>query len=333
MQQFHDFDFLWHEKLADGLWRVVEDWGGPQKICIYVVEGDNRVAVIDSGLGATHGLRKYIETYITGKKPMICLLTHTHPDHAGGCTLFDAQYVHEDELPQVAWGLNDKRRVHDAAAFAFSGVPGSKCHGYLNRAMAVWEYCEEHYIPVDWKSIHWNLVRDGDILDLGGRRLECIYMNAHGTMIFYNREEDYALCGDNLTYTLALGDIDDEVIAKFEGLASRLTNQTMLYSGHLYYEDMVTRPEEITASAVRELIQVLKKTQTGGGLEDDPPEVKYDVPGAPTLMGFLPDPDDADAWAAYRSAHPERSGKSPKPGRNYIHKVGSIIVTYQKAER
>ena len=39
MYQFKDTDFLWHEKLADGLWRITEDWGGPQKICMYVVEG------------------------------------------------------------------------------------------------------------------------------------------------------------------------------------------------------------------------------------------------------------------------------------------------------
>ena len=330
MYKFNDFDFLWHEKLADGLWRVVEDWGGPQKICIYVVEGTERVAVIDSGCGATHGLRKYIETHITDKKPMICLLSHTHPDHAGGCTLFDAQYVHEDEIPQVAWGLNDKRRVHDAAAFAFSGLPGSKYHGDLDRSLAVWEYCNQNYVPVDWKNIQWNLVKDGDIIDLGGKKLECIFMNAHGTMIYYNREEDYALCGDNLTYTLALGDIDHDLIAKFEGLASKITDKTLLYSGHLYYEDMVTRPEEITADSLKELIRVLKCTFTGETLEDDKPEERFDIPGAPTLAGFTPDPDDEDAWKAFHSTHPERKGKDPKPGTKYVHKVGSIIVTYKK---
>lgn len=94
MYQFHDFDFLWHEKLADGLWRIVEDWGGPQKICMYVVEGTDKTIVVDAGCGATHGLRKYIETNITGERPMSCYMTHTHPDHVGGCTLFDEQYVH-----------------------------------------------------------------------------------------------------------------------------------------------------------------------------------------------------------------------------------------------
>ena len=330
MRKFNDFDFLWHEKLADGLWRVVEDWGGPQKICIYVVEGSEKTIVVDSGCGATHGLRKYIEENITGKRYLPCYMTHTHPDHVGGCTLFDEQYVHPEELPQLTWGLNDKRRIHDAATFAFTGMPGSRCHADLDRAMEIWEYCKENYVPVDPKKVEWKMVRDGDVIDLGDKKLECIYLNAHGSMIYYNREQDYALCGDNLTYTLAVGDVDDELIAKYENLASKLTDKTVFYSGHLYYEDMVTRPQEIDMPMLKQIIQVFKNIVAGVGLDADPREVKNIIPGEPTLAGYQPDPEETEAWESFRAQHPERKGKVPKQGDNYVHMVGPVIITYKK---
>lgn len=244
--------------------------------------------------------------------------------------MFDEQYIHADELPQLAWGLNDKRRVHDAAAFAFTGMPGSKFHADLDRAMAVWDYCAQNYVPVDFRCVDWKLVNHGDVIDLGGKKLECIYMNAHGSMIYYNREEDYALCGDNLTYTLALGDIDEDVVAKFKALEAKLTDHTMLYSGHLYYEDIVTRPREIDVPMLRQLIAVMESIASGKYPEGDMPEVRYEVEGAPTLKGYTPDPDDAASWEAFHAQHPERKGKSPKEGTAFLHMVGPILVTYKK---
>lgn len=331
MQEFHDFDFLSHEKLADGLWRVVEDFGGPQKICIYVVEGQNKTAVIDAGMGATTGLRKYIETYITDKKPMINLLTHTHPDHCGGSALFDARFIHPDETSQLAWGLYDKRRLNDAAAFAFTGVPGSKAHGDLKRALAVGEYCKSNYLSVDGKTLEWQFLQDGDVVDLGGVQLDCLYLNCHGSLLFYNRAQDYCLCGDNLTYTLAVGDIDEELIAKYAGLAAKLTETTMLYSGHIYYIDNVTRPPEIDGGLLRELIRELKNIQAGVGLENDIRDEMVIVPDAPTLMGFRPEKNAPQAvWDAFNAQDSKRKGKQQKQGDKYIHMVGPIVVTYVK---
>ena len=330
MYEFKEFEFLWHEKLADGLYRVVEDWGGPQKICMYVVIGEDKVAVVDTGCGATQELRKYIETYITGKKPMIALMTHSHPDHIGGCTLFDEQYIHPVELPQLAWNLNNKRRVHDAAAFAFTGMPGSDARADLDRAMAVWKYCEGTYIPVDYKSIDWKLLEDGDKVDLGGTVLECVFMNAHGSLVFYNREKDYALCGDNVTYTLAYGNITEDLIGRFEKFIAHFMDKTMFYSGHLFYEDMMTRPQEIDAGMIRELIEAMRTVVAGGDFEDAQPVVHHVVEGAPTLAGHVPDEDDEEGWAAFRAGHPERKGEVPQPGKPFVHHIGPILFTYKK---
>ena len=329
MYQFKDTDFLWHEKLADGLWRITEDWGGPQKICMYVVEGENQTAVIDTGCGATPALRKYIEENITNKQPMIAYMSHSHPDHIGGCTMFDEAWIHPEEVPQLAWNLNDKRRVHDAAAFAFTGLPGGKIHADLDRAMAIWDYCKERYIPVNWKTVGFKYVTDGDVIDLGNKKLECIYMNAHGSMLYYLRDQDILLAGDNFTYTLAVGDIDDDVIAKFEGLANKLTDKTMIYTGHLYYHEN-QRPQELNAQILRQVVQAMRDIVNGVGFENDAKQEMFIVPGAPTLMGYQPDPDDKEGWESYHNQHPERKGKTPKQGEKYVRMVGPVILTYTR---
>lgn len=329
---FADFDFLRHEKLDDRLYRIFEDFGGPQKINVYVVIGDEKTAVIDTGCGATGGLRKYIETYITDRNPIIALITHSHPDHIGGCTLFDAQYICEDELPQLAWGLDDKRRAHDAGAFAYTGKPGSAAHADPDRANAIWDYCREHVVHVDWRAVDWNIVRDGDMIDLGGIKLECIYLNCHGSMNYYCREQDWCLCGDNFTYTLALGDIDNDVVDKYRRFLKNFTDRTMFYSGHTYYDDGITRPKEIDMQLFRETVDAMQIIAEGGYFPEDEPELFIPAPeGVPTLMGYMPEEDAGeDVWEALRNGHPERKGKIPKEGTPYLHRVGPILLSYKR---
>ena len=48
---------------------------------MFVVEGETRSAVIDTGCGYGN-VREVVDSVIT--KPLSVLLTHKHPDHAGG---------------------------------------------------------------------------------------------------------------------------------------------------------------------------------------------------------------------------------------------------------
>ena len=110
----NEFDFLSHEKIMENLYCVHEDFShDDHSFSIFVVTGKDKTAVIDSGFGVTGGLRRYIETYITKKTPMICLLTHVDLDHMGGAVLFDEVYLNERELPKLDWNLNVERRFSD----------------------------------------------------------------------------------------------------------------------------------------------------------------------------------------------------------------------------
>ncbi len=77
---------------------------------LYIVEGEDRAVLIDAGTKIP-GLDKIVEQ-ITDK-PYDVILTHVHPDHAGGCDNFDEIWLHkadEAALPANCPGYTGKIR-------------------------------------------------------------------------------------------------------------------------------------------------------------------------------------------------------------------------------
>lgn len=183
-----DFDFYRHEKIRDDLYVVTESYGKNSNFKIYVLIGKEKAAVIDTGEGAVSGLRRYVETYITHKKPMIALLTHTHPDHAGGATLFDQVYFHEYEEPYLQWRTNLFRRFGDLEHFA-------------DHNFDVINYCYQNFVQDTlYSDGQYKLLREGDTIDIGGIQLETILIAGHtaGTVGFYDRANNCCFVGDGI---------------------------------------------------------------------------------------------------------------------------------------
>lgn len=75
---------------------------------LYIVEGDDRAVLIDTGTRIP-GLDKIVESIIS--KPYDVILTHVHPDHAGGCGNFDEIWIaeaDESSLPAMAPDFDGK---------------------------------------------------------------------------------------------------------------------------------------------------------------------------------------------------------------------------------
>jgi hydroxyacylglutathione hydrolase len=216
-----EFDFLRHEKLTDRLSVVRESFGPCLTFNIYVVIGDHNVAVVDSGLGATGGLRRYIETYITRKAPMVCYMTHVHLDHFGGAILFDEAYLNHREYHRVPWDLNVERRFSDLAKF---------CGGNQE----ILDFCREHYLQNE--NVKYKDVVDGDVVDLGGVTLQAIELPGHsaGSVAYYNREENYALVGDAIQYFGSFIRCRDfaEALRCLNRFIAMMPEDIVLYNGH-----------------------------------------------------------------------------------------------------
>lgn len=86
-QQVFKNDELTVSKLKDKTW-VVET---SDKTTMYIVEGDKRAMLIDTGTKCT-ALDEIVRKITS--KPLDVVITHLHPDHAGNIHYFDSIYLH-----------------------------------------------------------------------------------------------------------------------------------------------------------------------------------------------------------------------------------------------
>lgn len=80
-----------HEELFPGLIRI----SCPGDVYAYLAIGEERAALIDTGLGFG-SLKAYVEELTS--LPLTVILTHGHLDHAGGAGEFDRVYIDKADL-------------------------------------------------------------------------------------------------------------------------------------------------------------------------------------------------------------------------------------------
>lgn len=147
-------------KLNESTW-IINFMGGTQNI--YLLEGDERALLIDTGWGAGN-LRTYVERLT--QKPVTAVLTHGHLDHSGGCGEWESVLM----------------------------LPGGEIDLYT---------CKN--LPFDVSKLPYpdfrrELVKDGDVIDLGGRMVELLDISAHsnGSLAFLDRSGGLLFVGDEL---------------------------------------------------------------------------------------------------------------------------------------
>ena len=68
----------------------------PSGVFLFLVEGEKEALLVDTGTGFL-GLKETIAALTS--KPLKVLLTHMHPDHAGGAAAVPQVYVHPADIP------------------------------------------------------------------------------------------------------------------------------------------------------------------------------------------------------------------------------------------
>lgn len=147
-------------KLSEDTW-IINFMEGSQNM--YLLEGDERALLIDTGWGAGN-LREHVEKLTP--KPVLVANTHGHLDHSGGNGEWESVML----LPGGEADLITCERL----PFDISKMP------YPNY---------EHKI-----------VKDGDVIDLGGRTIELMDISSHsnGSIAFLDRKSGYLFVGDEL---------------------------------------------------------------------------------------------------------------------------------------
>jgi glyoxylase-like metal-dependent hydrolase (beta-lactamase superfamily II) len=172
-------DWFHVSTLADGVWQLTE----PGHVCSWLVEGDDRAALIDTGCGFAP-IRPVVEALT--ERPVVVVQTHHHLDHVGGSHEFDDILIHGLGVDGLA-----------------GGVPDEVLEGYLRYAAEL-ESAFELYAMLDQRFFHlvedahrvrrrppsdapWRIVpvvatgtiEDGEVVDLGGRGLRVLHTPGH----------------------------------------------------------------------------------------------------------------------------------------------------------
>jgi glyoxylase-like metal-dependent hydrolase (beta-lactamase superfamily II) len=178
----------WHTttRIAEHVYLITEPFGaieprvGVETANMYLVLGQERAALVDSGLGVGDVRAKVGE--ITSL-PCTVLNTHYHWDHCGANARFDETAIHEIEFDLVAQeqNLSWMRRAMAAPSARAVLPPGFDPAAY-------------RVVPKQaTRTLH-----DGDRIDLGGRVLQVLHVPGHspGHVAYLDREGGMLFTGD-----------------------------------------------------------------------------------------------------------------------------------------
>lgn len=211
-------------KVDENLYILNENINPKVYITMALVIGSEKAAIIDTGYGVSGDLDEVIKK-ITDK-PLICLITHCDPDHAGSAALFDEIYMSSLEEEAMR---NGTIKPQTRLMIAKNSSDGNE---------ELIEYSKEHIVKNS--SFQYKNIEDGDIFDLGGCELEAISFGGHtkGSMCFFNRKQKYAITGDSIA------NIDSPVLffdkcmplsvykENLQRFIGKVGNDVTIYTGH-----------------------------------------------------------------------------------------------------
>lgn len=162
------------ERLGDGIVRIrdIMDVG------MYLIEGDKRAALIDTGFGI--GDVSSILRMLTDK-PIEVYLTHGHVDHGGGIYAFHKVYVPKEDIDLLKWHSKPEIRLGFAATYDS-------------------ELClvEDILMHMPFGEIEIETIEPGIQIDLGGRNLTVVNLQGHtrGSVGFFDHKTKTLFAGD-----------------------------------------------------------------------------------------------------------------------------------------
>lgn len=180
-------------------WCISNRWSN----FMYLLIGEEKAMLIDSGTGEGN-IRKFVET-ITDK-PVMVVNTHGHYDHTGGNFWWPEVWMKEESV---------------------------QC---AKETFASWG--DAFFADKDYPDYKANILNDGDVIDLGNRKVEVIAIGAHneGSIALLDRQTKSLFSGDELEAGQVLLFVRNKNIPLKEVAALHKKNMEKLQSFRSEYE-------------------------------------------------------------------------------------------------
>jgi glyoxylase-like metal-dependent hydrolase (beta-lactamase superfamily II)/membrane-bound inhibitor of C-type lysozyme len=198
----------WFEvyRINDGVFAIYEP-GQFEEVISFLVTGEDRALLFDTGLGI--GDMKRVVEQLT-ELDIVVLNSHTHYDHIGGNYQFETIYARDTEYT--------RRR---AAGSSPEAVAEFLQDGW------VWKPLPKGFVVEDFRSREFTISRfvdEGDIIDLGGRKLEILSTPGHApdAICLLDRDNRILLTGDSFYLAPLYTHLEGSDFLDYANTAARL---------------------------------------------------------------------------------------------------------------
>ncbi|MGE1043766.1 MBL fold metallo-hydrolase [Bacillus wiedmannii] len=201
---------------------AISEYGHWEQVHSYLLIGEERAALIDTGLGIDN--IKRITDQLTNL-PIIILTTHVHWDHIGSHGEFKNIYVHKDEED---WLVNGIKKLSI-----------EQIRKDVSRDITI--PTPKTFNPDTYKPFQGNptgLLNDGDEIEIGNRKLTIYHTPGHspGHISILDNSKGYLFTGDLLydgTPVYAFFPTTNPVdLTQSLKKISKIPNVTKIYGGH-----------------------------------------------------------------------------------------------------
>lgn len=221
----------------------------------YLVVGEKRALVIDAGTGF-YDMKALIGRLTS--LPYDVVITHGHPDHAGGIGQFDAVYMHPADVDAA------KRLTYEGGV-QYGEIMWNMAIGYRG----VWGYTPADAIRFT-RLPEFKPLAEGQVFDLGGRRLTVFEVPGHtlGSVVLIDDKSRILFSGDAANGNV--GATATSVSTLLRGLIKLRNLRTAWdrqYTGHISYAgtiDAISQSPQVLddlIEAFRSLLRGDAKTQ------------------------------------------------------------------------
>jgi glyoxylase-like metal-dependent hydrolase (beta-lactamase superfamily II) len=201
---------------------------------IWHVRGRDRDMLVDTGLGVVP-LKQAARDLLC--KPVTAVATHIHYDHVGGLHEFDTRLVHEAEATLMA----DYREF---ASLLTRELPRTvidyfeaECHPFpelLIQALPYAGFEPSHYSVTSTTATQ--VVREGDVIDLGDRVFEVLHLPGHspGSIGLWEAASGTLFSGDAVYDGTLLDTLPESDVAQYIASMKRLRDLpvSVVHGGH-----------------------------------------------------------------------------------------------------